>query len=359
MNNLFFNSENNTKNQGGGTGGGDAIFVEIVKLLTNPSISQVDLLAGIDVLNKFLGKTNDYNKNFNSNINANNNYHTLDDIHSCAAVLSDSNAEIQQIHHVTTPEMSSAPTVFNVNSPGNNITNENSQDDDYQFTRFGELFSKESNHYQNIDASYKSNYSDSISPVSSYHVAPCHAIKVNDTLNNTDRIRGIKRNNPNKSYISRPFTFIDNKTDNNDSKPSTVMLRHIPNKYTQRMLLEAIARLDIDLFRAIDFFYLPIDFRNRCNVGYAFINFTDNAAALNFFAKFHGIQLKAFHSTKVCAVSWARLQGLFNNIEFYRNSPVNGEDVINQYRPILLQKGEMLLPFPLPDAPLGPVRLRP
>jgi len=51
------------------------------------------------------------------------------------------------------------------------------------------------------------------------------------------------------------------------------------------MLIEAFAA-----FKGhFDFLYLPIDFSNRCNVGYAFINFTDFATIPQFYADFQGI----------------------------------------------------------------------
>ena len=39
---------------------------------------------------------------------------------------------------------------------------------------------------------------------------------------------------------------------------TTLMIKNIPNKYTQKMLLEEIDR---NHFGAYDFFYLPIDFK--------------------------------------------------------------------------------------------------
>ncbi len=124
---------------------------------------------------------------------------------------------------------------------------------------------------------------------------------------------------------------------------TTVMLRNIPNKYTQRMLLDQLNRMGYE--GKYDFFYLPIDFRNRCNVGYAFINFLSNETATQFKKQLDGFRLTGFNSQKICEVSFARVQGLKANIQHYRNSPVNGI-AISEYRPLLFSNGEEI-PFPI------------
>jgi hypothetical protein len=56
-----------------------------------------------------------------------------------------------------------------------------------------------------------------------------------------------------------------------------------------------------------DFLYLPIDFKNRCNVGYAFINFRDPTLIPDFYAEFDGKKWEKFNSDKICALAYARI----------------------------------------------------
>ena len=47
-----------------------------------------------------------------------------------------------------------------------------------------------------------------------------------------------------------------------------------------------------------DFFYLPIDYKNKCNLGYAFVNFTEPKAAAVFFMERHQQRWQEFNSKK-------------------------------------------------------------
>ncbi len=111
---------------------------------------------------------------------------------------------------------------------------------------------------------------------------------------------------------------------------TTLMVRNIPNKYTQMSVLEEINVKHEGLY---DFFYLPIDFKNKCNVGYAFINFIDPIHVAKFYNDFNGSRWKNFNSEKVCAVAFARIQGKSAMIARFQNSSLLEKD--NEYRPLL------------------------
>jgi hypothetical protein len=117
----------------------------------------------------------------------------------------------------------------------------------------------------------------------------------------------------------------------------TLMLRNIPNKYTQDALLDELSQY----VPSIDFFYLPIDFRNQCNLGYAFLNFKDGEAANAFQAAYDGLRLARFpQSPKVLQVHMARVQGLQANVKRLRNSSVMGM-LTEDSKPVLFEGGEM------------------
>lgn len=91
-----------------------------------------------------------------------------------------------------------------------------------------------------------------------------------------------------------------------DERKTTLMIRNIPNKYTKELMLETI---DAYFHDAYDFFYLPIDFKNNCNVGYAFINFKDLKHIEPFYKRFDKKKWAIFNSEKICSIKYARIQG--------------------------------------------------
>lgn len=113
-------------------------------------------------------------------------------------------------------------------------------------------------------------------------------------------------------------------------KRTTLMIRNIPNKYTQQMLL---AEINAHHRGNYDFFYLPIDFKNKCNMGYAFINFMEAESIIPFYKEFDSQKWTNFNSEKVCAISYARLQGKQAMITRFQNSSLLEKH--ESYRPLV------------------------
>jgi len=111
---------------------------------------------------------------------------------------------------------------------------------------------------------------------------------------------------------------------------TTLMIKNIPNKYTQKMLLCTVDEYHKGLY---DFFYLPIDFKNKCNVGYAFINFIDPLSIVSFYEQLHNSKWDKFNSEKVCEIAFARIQGKDALIAHFQNSSLMCED--KKCRPII------------------------
>eukprot|EP00397_Hematodinium_sp_SG-2012_P016555 GEMP01016895.1.p1 GENE.GEMP01016895.1~~GEMP01016895.1.p1 ORF type:complete len:359 (+),score=75.10 GEMP01016895.1:93-1079(+) len=98
---------------------------------------------------------------------------------------------------------------------------------------------------------------------------------------------------------------------------------------------------------------MPIDFTNKCNVGYCFVNFSSPEGVRRCVEKFHNVEsrvcLPGFNSTKVCIVTAARVQGLQDNIAHLQNTSVfetlNNRG-LDDWSPLLFDKYGKEIPFP-------------
>ena len=137
---------------------------------------------------------------------------------------------------------------------------------------------------------------------------------------------------------------------------TTLMVRNIPNKYTQRAVLD---ELDEKFARKYDFFYLPIDFKNKCNVGYAFVNLIEARDAVAFHEAFDGRRWTCFRSGKVCAITYARIQGKQAMIQRFQNSSLLAESLEVQPRLFVSQGPDKGKPERFPGGAELPVELPP
>mmetsp|Transcript_21637 Transcript_21637/g.47860 ORF Transcript_21637/g.47860 Transcript_21637/m.47860 type:complete len:533 (+) Transcript_21637:110-1708(+) len=102
---------------------------------------------------------------------------------------------------------------------------------------------------------------------------------------------------------------------------TTVMIRNIPNEYTQDELIQEVTGIigSPDVF---DFFYLPWDSQTNGNVGYAFVNFHDSPNAQKAVKVFSNYRFQQHDSKKVGKVLPAHIQGLENNLRHLQDRAV-------------------------------------
>ena len=91
-----------------------------------------------------------------------------------------------------------------------------------------------------------------------------------------------------------------------DENRTTIMIRHIPNRYTYQTLQDEINAVCKDKY---DCLYLPIDSESNCNLGYAFINFINPLHIVRFYEMFKSRKWLCFNSFKECDLSFAKFQG--------------------------------------------------
>jgi len=174
-----------------------------------------------------------------------------------------------------------------------------------------------------------------------------HQSNVRSVNSLVDSMTGSTRDGQNQ-HLMLDLDIVENGLDTRTS----LMVRNIPNKYTQQMLISEFTENDHGP-GVIDFFYLPIDFKNRCNRGYAFINFVDYQDILKFHRQYFGKHWRTFNSDKICDITYARIQGKAAMLKRFENSALMEKD--EEYKPLVFvsngpEKGKRL---PFPDSPRG------
>mmetsp|Transcript_15626 Transcript_15626/g.19123 ORF Transcript_15626/g.19123 Transcript_15626/m.19123 type:complete len:330 (+) Transcript_15626:66-1055(+) len=140
---------------------------------------------------------------------------------------------------------------------------------------------------------------------------------------------------------------------------TTVMLRNLPNNYSRNMVC---TMMDKEGFHGkYDFLYLPIDFRSKASLGYAFVNLINEVEAQNFWKTFDGYTKWVLPSAKVCSVSWSGPhQGQKSHVQRYRDSPIMHGSVPDEFKPVIFEAGTgKRLDFPPPSKKLRAPRRRP
>ncbi|KAL4470321.1 hypothetical protein ABPG74_011932 [Tetrahymena malaccensis] len=144
---------------------------------------------------------------------------------------------------------------------------------------------------------------------------------------------GAKQQNSNQNFqvnLENIATFKDRR--------ATVMVRNIPNRYNQEDFLRII---DINYKGLYDFVYLPMDFKNHCNIGYAFINFIDPKHIIPFYNEFNGKRWEMIRSEKVCYICYARIQGRNELIAHFKKSGVMSALVDKSFKPLILPNPQL------------------
>jgi hypothetical protein len=138
--------------------------------------------------------------------------------------------------------------------------------------------------------------------------------------------------------------IIDNILNHTDLR-TTLMIKNIPNKYTINTFLDEINVLFKNKY---DLFYLPIDYNNKCNLGFAFINFVDSFHIILFYEIYRGKKWKRFNSEKICELLYAKIQGKKELISHFEKGKVLNFESEDK-RPLILPTPE---PLPQIEVPL-------
>lgn len=120
---------------------------------------------------------------------------------------------------------------------------------------------------------------------------------------------------------------------------TTMMLRNIPSSCTQDQFYELLETIG---FRGmVDFLYVPVDFSNERNFGYAFVNFRTAASATEFKERFDGVEMSKCFPTFHCDAEDSESAGSSNGaLQRQRKAKKSNRDEVCKVLPAAIQGWE-------------------
>eukprot|EP01132_Coremiostelium_polycephalum_P006660 gene6660-8239_t len=159
-------------------------------------------------------------------------------------------------------------------------------------------------------SSISSSIGKSLSSLSDFHISESPTTLLDSYLGGSG---GDNNLSPPLSPSSRSTKNVKSGKDTRAS----LMIKNLPNRLTQKLLLSII---DEHFKGAYDFLYLPIDPQSKVNYGYAFINFINYRSIISFYTEFNSRKWEKFYCSKVCEITYARIQGKSPLIQHLRHS---------------------------------------
>ncbi len=228
-------------------------------------------------------------------IGANNNYINNNKIFSnLNNIISENNT----MNNLKNKEKINSTQTNNINV-NNNKSNENNTTNNISSSTDEKNKTKENNNNSNnINNNYKNNNTLN----NNYKNGTYKKLEknTNSNVSNTQNIN-IQCNKGEKNLLN-----LDDIVTGKDTR-TTVMIRNIPIKYTDDILIEELKEFK----GKYDCLYMPFDYEKKGNKGYAFINFVNPLHILYFHEKFYGKKWKLFESSKICELNSANFQGIY------------------------------------------------
>lgn len=112
---------------------------------------------------------------------------------------------------------------------------------------------------------------------------------------------------------------------------TTLVIKMLPDEFDRDLLAESLNRLGFG--GGFDFLYVPFDLWECVPFAYGFCNMRTHEGAVMLKETLHGHKWPG--REKTCEVAWARSQGYYENVEFFRNKSVNHPEIPQNMKPMI------------------------